>query len=229
MYLMYNLSCWCLCASVYSIDVFVFTLETDSYFKSYLVLKHMCIPESQEPLTMRLPLSSNWAFSSHNSLPCFIQSYCRKWGRGSHSSWPPDWLTDHSFTSSVDDLTLVLSSILSSNVIYSESTLWWRQRCPICELQIVIIEEPMDGDSSVRWNTGEGHRSAPFDCDIGDSNEGLCHRLCEKNRRGPDDKNLSESSSIPSLVNTLKSLPGGEVRSVFPWFTYCVSYVLVPV
>lgn len=51
----------------------------------------------------------------------------------------------------------------------------------------------------------------------------------KKNRRGPDDKNLSESSSIPSLVNTLKSLPQGEVRSVFPWFTYCVSYVLVPV
>ena len=70
-------------------------------------------------------------------------------GEAIHSSWPGDWETGLR-TESVGDLTLILSSIRATDRIYSESTLCWGQSHPLCDRQILIIEDPTDGDISIR-------------------------------------------------------------------------------
>ena len=70
-------------------------------------------------------------------------------GEVTHSSRPRDWeIGLH--TDLVGDLTLVFSSILTPDRIYFESTLCRRQSHPLCELKILLIEDPTDGDISVR-------------------------------------------------------------------------------
>ena len=70
-------------------------------------------------------------------------------GEVTHSSRPRDWETGL-HTDLVGDHTLVFSSILTPDRIYFESTLCRRQSHPLCELKILLIEDPMDGDISVR-------------------------------------------------------------------------------
>ena len=79
-------------------------------------------------------------------MPAF---YCGMRGEVTHSSRPGDWRTGLQ-TEAVGDLTLILSSILPPDRIYSESTLCWGQSHPLCELKTLVIEDPADGDISVR-------------------------------------------------------------------------------
>ena len=64
--------------------------------------------------------------------------------------------------------------------IYSESTLCWGQSHLLCELQIIIIEDPTDGDISIRCNAGQDHRCTSCDSGVSDLHKGLCHILCEE-------------------------------------------------
>lgn len=130
------------------------------------------------------------------------------WEEGSlihHSQ--PDWETGL-WADWVEGLTLVLSSILLPHSMYPELALWRGQGHPLCELQILIVEEPTDGDSSVVWEASEDNWALYSNCAVRDSHGRLCHKLCKETEVGTKWHSSFRKLNLPLYSSHIINLLG---------------------
>lgn len=145
---------------------------------------------------------------------------CRRRGKVTHSSW-------NKIGRLVFELTRLETSHLYSPKFsnctgYILYTLCWRQSHPLCELKTLVIEDPADGDISVRRNTGEDHRSLWWDFAISGLHEGLFNKLCEER----EDTKWQESRELnePFFGSYLIKPPGGWAWSCDCRQILCFGY-----
>lgn len=137
----------------------------------------------------RLYLSNSWQFLLLNFPLLYTPLIKRCWHctvgweeRSPIHHIQHDWETGF-WTDFVGDFALVFSSILPPDRIYAELALCWGKLHPLCELQTLVIEDPVNGYSRVGWEASEDHRCLYCDCGVDDLNDGLCHRLYKETEK----------------------------------------------
>lgn len=169
--------------------MFYFPLEAESHFKPWLFHVHTYprITDVSHHNGCIWVIADNFYFLT---FLCFIPPLIKRhWhctvGREERSlihHIQRDWETGF-WTDLVGDFTLIFSSILPADRIYTELALFWGKLHPLCESQTLVIEDPVNGDSRVGWEASEDHRGLYCDCGVDDSNDGLCHRLYKETKK----------------------------------------------
>lgn len=81
-------------------------------------------------------------------------------------------------TDGVEDLTLIIPSVLPPDGVYGEDAVVPGQIHPLCEQETLVTEEPPDGDPSVICEAGQDYSVLMCcDCGVVGSDGGLSHGL----------------------------------------------------